>query len=130
MNALQVKAAVRYFDMVKSDYNSTDNPGHLMVEMVNAINKLLSINAKGPVSYDEIILGETFGSRVEYALEWRNNYLWKRLHNYGMSRIRQDIDRIYANMVNEEDDLGVSFGGFSNYYMDNHSPNADNNIYA
>lgn len=130
MNALQVKAAVRYFDMVKSDYNSTDNPGHLMVEMVNAINKLLSINAKGFASYDQIILGETFGSRVEYALEWRNLYLWKRLHNYGMSRIRQDIDRIYADMVNEEDDLGVSFGGFSNYYMCNHSPNADNNIYA
>tara|TARA_R110002126_G_scaffold56390_1_gene150690 strand:- start:14 stop:373 length:360 start_codon:yes stop_codon:yes gene_type:complete len=25
---------------------------------------------------------------------WRIHYLWKRLHNIGMSRIRQDIDRI------------------------------------
>ena len=61
---------------------------------------------------------------------WRIHYLWKRLHNIGMFRIRQDIDRIYGEMVNDEDDIGVSFGGFSNYYMDHHSPNAENNIYA
>jgi len=60
---------------------------------------------------------------------WRIHYLWKRLHNIGMSRIIQDIDRIYAEMIDDEIDVGLSFGGFSNYYMDHHSPNADNNIY-
>ena len=60
---------------------------------------------------------------------WRIHYLWKRLHNIGMSRIIQDIDRLVAEMEDDEIDVGLSFGGFSNYYMDHHSPNADNNIY-
>lgn len=60
----------------------------------------------------------------------RNLLLWKRMHNAGMWRIRQDIREIYNDMLNEEDELGVPFGGFSNYYMYNHSPNAMGNIYG
>jgi len=60
----------------------------------------------------------------------RNLLLWRRLHNVGMWRIRQDIDEIYNDMLNEEDDIGVSFGGFADYYMYNHSPNAMGNIYG
>lgn len=60
---------------------------------------------------------------------WRIHYLWERLHNIGMFRIRQDIDRIYADMNDwneqegEEDDVTFYF-----HYMYTESPQAwDNN---
>jgi hypothetical protein len=73
---------------------------------------------------DSVLIKEYWERQARHLL------LWTRMHNIGMSRIRQDIDRIYAEMLDDEDDIGLSFGGFSNYYMDNHSPNADSNIYA
>jgi len=61
----------------------------------------------------------------------RHNWLmWRSMHNAGMWRIRLDIDRIYDEMLNEEDELGVPFGGFAVYYMYNGSPNAMGNIYG
>ena len=66
----------------------------------------------------------------EFWIQRHNRLLWERLHNVGMLRIRADIWEIYNRMVDEEDELGVPFGGFSNYYMYNHSPNAMGNIYG
>ena len=48
----------------------------------------------------------------------RGYWLWRRLHNMGMFRIRQDIDRIFAHMVDVEQDTGIPFG-FYEWYMYN-----------
>ena len=57
---------------------------------------------------------------------WRIHYLWKHLHNYGMRRVTQDIDRINAEMIEFNEETNCEFR-FMNWYLYNVSPQAFNN---